>query len=131
METIAQRVMKIVEANGGNMSEFARAIGVTPAYISKLGKEPDRVPSERTLTDICEKFNVNPVWLRTGEGEPFLPVTREEEISELVSRALNGSNDFKKAVIKMICSRTDAELNALEKALEAIYEDIQKEKDQA
>ena len=27
--------------------------------------------SRRTLADICEKFNVNPEWLETGEGEPY------------------------------------------------------------
>ena len=56
--------------------------------------------------------------------------SREEEISELVGAALNGSSDFKKAVIRMICSRTDKELEALEGALRNIYENIQKEKSQ-
>lgn len=52
METISQRIIKIVNALGGNKSEFARRINLTPAYISKLDKKPDMIPSDRTITDI-------------------------------------------------------------------------------
>ena len=53
--------------------------------------------------------------------------TKEEEISEMVGSALSGSSDFKKAVIRMICSRSDKELEALEAALRAVYENIKNE----
>ena len=49
------------------------------------------------------------------------------EIAELVGQALNGSNEFKKAVIRMICSRTDSELKVLEDALRIVYESIKEE----
>ena len=75
METIANRVIKIVEATGGNKSEFARKINLTPAYISKLDKQPDRIPSDRTIADICREFNVSETWLRTGDGEMFEKAT--------------------------------------------------------
>ena len=45
----------------------------------------------------------------------------------MVVSALTGSSEFKKAVIRMICSRTDEELKALEEALIAVYESIKKE----
>ena len=53
--------------------------------------------------------------------------SREEEIAELVGNALQGSSEFKKAVIKMICSRSDKELEVLHEALLAVYENIKKE----
>jgi hypothetical protein len=53
--------------------------------------------------------------------------SREEEIVELVGSALTGSSEFKKAVIRMICSRSDEELKALEAALMAVYEGIKKD----
>ena len=59
LETISQRIIKIVNALGGNKSEFARRINLTPAYISKLDKKPDMIPSDRTITDICREFNVS------------------------------------------------------------------------
>lgn len=125
MSTIAERIIMVVESTGGNKSEFARVIGVTPAYISKLGKEPDRIPSDRTIKDICDKFAVSEHWLRTGEGEMCVPRSREEEIEDMVSRALSGTNEFKRAVIRMICTRTESELEALEKMLWQIVENME------
>ena len=72
MENISDRIIKIVEALGVSKSEFARRINVSPSYISKLGKEPDRMPSERMIIDICRTFNVSRAWLTTGHGEMFL-----------------------------------------------------------
>lgn len=125
MDTIATRVIDVCDRRAdGNMSAFARAIGVTPAYISKLKNEPDRMPSDRTIADICRVFSVREEWLRNGAGNMEEPVSREEEISNLVGQALDGSSEFKLAVIRMICSRSDSELQTLEAALRNIYEQL-------
>lgn len=63
MKTIAERIMEVVEEKGGNKSDFARKINVTPAYISKLGKDPNCIPSDRTIADICREFNISELWL--------------------------------------------------------------------
>lgn len=86
-----------------------------------------RDPSDRTISDICRIFDIQEDWLRHGLEPMRAAKSREEEIAELVGQALSGSNDFKKAVIRMICSRTDDELKALEAALLAVYESIKKE----
>ena len=39
-----------------------------PVNLLESGK---RQLTARTASDICEKFNVNPHWLETGEGEPY------------------------------------------------------------
>ena len=39
--------------------------------------------SERTIKDICRIYNVNEEWLRTGNGEPYVPKTKNEEIAEM------------------------------------------------
>ena len=83
-----------------------------------------REPSDRTISDICRVYGINETWLREGAGAMYVPKTREETIAELVGSALNGSSDFKKAVIQMICSRTDQELETLEAALRSIYESL-------
>lgn len=98
MPTIAQRIIAVVDANGGNMSEFARRLGVTPAYISKLRKSPEAVPSDRTIMDICREYNVNERWLRTGEGEMFNELSRDEQITRFVAKTLRESSDsFRKS----------------------------------
>ena len=58
MNTIEKRITYIVDTKcGGNRSKFARAINVTPAYAAQL-YAGDRLPSDRTISDICREFGV-------------------------------------------------------------------------
>lgn len=123
METISQRITHVVESEKLTKTAFANSINISQPYLSQICSG-QREPSDRTVSDICRVYGINEPWLREGVGEMYVPKTREETIAELVGSALNGSNDFKKAVIQMICSRTDQELETLEAALRAIYESL-------
>ena len=129
MDTIAKRIMAVVEATGGNKSEFARTIGVTPAYISKLGKEPDRIPSERTIKDICEKYSVSAKWLRTGEGKMFIDLNREAQITKIVSEALRGENPTdQQRFLNALLGATPEELRAIAEFAKRLAAEYEKEK---
>ncbi len=123
MDTVGTRIRDARKASGKTQRDFAAGLGMSENFIWQIEKG-QREPSDRTISDICRVYGINEVWLRTGEGEMYVPKTREETIAELVGSALNGSNDFKKAVIQMICSRTDQELETLETALRSIYESL-------
>lgn len=73
METINSRISQLVtEKCDGNKSEFARRVGITPAYAAQLCAGT-RAPSDRTISDICRIFNVNRRYLEQGEEPMFLP----------------------------------------------------------
>lgn len=120
------RIQRIIQEFKITKTEFANRLGVSQAFVSQICSGA-REPSDRTVSDICRIFDVREEWLRDGLEPMRAPKTKEEEISEMVGAALNGSNEFKKAVIRMICSRSDAELEALEKAFRAVYENIKGE----
>lgn len=117
------RIRIVRNDNGLTQTEFAEKLGLTKNFISLI-ENGNREPSDRTIKDICRIFAVREEWLRTGDGEMLEPMTREEEIAQMVNGAINGSSEFKRAVIRMICSRTDDELEALEKALRSVYESL-------
>lgn len=126
MGELSKRIAKIVDEEcSGNRSLFARKIKITPAFAAQL-YDGSREPSDRTISDICETFGIHEDWLRHGLEPMKVAKTKEEEISEMVGAALSGSSEFKRSVVKMICSRTDDELKVLEAALMAIFEDIKK-----
>ena len=113
METIASRIIEVCnDCVGGNMSAFAREIGVTPAYISKLKNEPDRTPSDRTIREICRVFKVDEVWLRTGIGSPNIKKSRKEELNAIFSDALDGVPD-KDKFLRALASVPDSAFPAL------------------
>lgn len=118
METIAERIIQIVGENGGNKSEFARKINVTPAYISKLEKKPESVPSDRTIADICRKFNVSEVWLRTGEGEPHIQRDEDEEFLEVMEQIHMSDDELIKRIIKAYWFMEDDEKAAIRKLID-------------
>lgn len=83
MDEISERIVLIIkEACGGNRSEFARQINVTPAYAAQIYAGA-RTPSDRTISDICRVFRVNETWLRTGTGSPYRAKSRPEELAEI------------------------------------------------
>ena len=58
--------------NGKGMSqtEFASQIGMTRSMVSNLELGLVEIPSYK-INSICNQFNVNEQWLRTGEGQMF------------------------------------------------------------
>ena len=123
MTTIGEQIRDARKALSLTQKEFSAALGMSENYIWQIEKG-QREPSDRTVSDICRIFAIREEWLRTGTGEMREPMTKEEEIAQLVNGAINGSSEFKRAVIKMICSRTDSELEALEAALRSVYESL-------
>lgn len=109
-----------------SQKDFGEQLNLSENFIWMIEKG-NRAPSDRTISDICRIFDIQEDWLRHGLEPMRAAKSREEEIADLVGSALTGSSEFKKAVIKMICSRTDEELKTLEAALLAVYEGIKKD----
>ncbi len=53
-----------------NQVDFAKNIHISQPQYSLLEKSL-RVLTERTFNDICREYNVNPTWLRDGDGDIF------------------------------------------------------------
>lgn len=124
MGTVAERIIQAVDALGISKSEFARKINVTPAYISKLGKFPDSVPSDRTITDICREFNVSEVWLRDGKEPMFHPKSRNEELFEFATKVADGDPGSIQAQLLAVMARlTDEQWEVLAQVAEEFVEE--------
>ena len=121
------RIKEIRIKAGLTQQEFSDRLGMPRSNIAGYEKGV-RNPSSAVITAICREFGISETWLRTGEGQMHAARTRQEEIADMVNRALSGSDEFKAAVIRMICTRTEAELKALEKMLWDLVAELEKEK---
>lgn len=127
MDTIANRIMLVVEKTCKNKSEFARKVNVTPAYISRLGKHPELVPSDRTIIDICEKFNVREKWLREGKGEMFLELSKDAELASFVDSILIAEkDDFKRRIVSIMAKMNAEQWKMLESLALQLTDEIKK-----
>ena len=64
----AQRIIRIMEEENMNATQFAEAIGIRRAAMSHLVKGRNN-PSADIITKVIKRFNtVNPGWLLTGDG---------------------------------------------------------------
>lgn len=100
------RIKQIRKTVGLNQSDFGKQIGVKGNTIGnyEIGL---RTPSDAVLLSICREFGVNEQWLRTGEGEMFVEMSRDEEIASFMGELLSEeSDDFKHRFIGAL-SRLD------------------------
>ena len=70
MSTIGERITMVRTDAGLTMTAFAERLNLSKSSISVAESDKSKL-SKRAILDICEKFNVNPEWLETGEGEPY------------------------------------------------------------
>lgn len=102
---------------------FGSKIGVGRSAISNL-EAGNSNPSNQLITSICREFNVNETWLRTGEGEMFNDISREEEITRFVGKLMRNSDDsFKKALILALSQLPEESWLVLEDFVNRIYDE--------
>ena len=70
---IGERFKKIIKILGLTNVEFAESLGLTKAAVSEIIHGRVKKPSGPLLELLKIKFNINPTWLLTGEGDMFLP----------------------------------------------------------
>lgn len=94
---------------------FAETLGLSRDTIANV--EGGRIEiKDIFILSICREFNVNETWLRTGEGEMFIELSRDEQIAEFVGRTLlTESESFKKRFIAMLAKLDESDWETLEK----------------
>lgn len=109
-----------------SVTKFAESLNISKSLIS-LYESGQRNISNRTLLDICRIYNVNEEWLRTGKGEMFNPLDREQEVAVIAKRILKADYDdvFSKWV-KNLATLDNEELATLDKIIKKL---VKEEKD--
>lgn len=77
-----ERIKELRKVLKMSQESFGNQLGVTGAGISKI-ESGERNLTEQMLKSICREFNVDYLWLTTGEGEMFtdLPETLFDELA--------------------------------------------------
>lgn len=102
--------------------EFADSLGLKRNTVGsyEIGKIE---PSDRTISDICRVFHVNEIWLRTGDGEPFAELSREEELAAFAGELIAGADEFKKRLVICLSRLSPEEWALLEGMAQKLAEE--------
>ena len=114
------RIKKIRKELDLTQQEFADRIGIARGNIAayEVGKN---APSDSVISLICREFSVNENWLRTGEGDMFMELSRDEQIEEFIGNLLQGEEDsFKRRLISGLAALDENGWKVLEDFMDSI-----------
>ena len=124
--SICSRLREIRKANGYTQKQFADALGLKQSTIATY-ESGRQTPSDRTISDICHKFNVDLVWLRTGVGEMFKSITGSQELAEIFAR-VQIEDDDKSRLIRAMVQLPDEAFPVFVKYIEKLHEKLSEDK---
>ena len=124
-----ERLKELRRVLNFSQEELGTRLGVTRAAISRL-ENGERNITEQMALSIIREFNVNEVWLRTGIGEMFEEISRDEELAGWAGRLLVGNSEedeFIKKFVHTLSKLDSRDWEALRKIATAMSEQNKKE----
>lgn len=120
------------------LKELRKALHLTQQKLAdKLGVKQNTIaqyemgrnePSDAVIVSICREFGVSEDWLRNGNGDMFIPMTRDEEIASFIGSVQADVDDtFKKRFISALAKLSTEEWKAIEHLIENMISEREKE----
>ena len=126
--TQGERIREVRNTLGLTLEKFGNRLGVTKVAISNIEKG-NRNLTEQMTKAICREFNVDYMWLTTGDGEMF--IDNDDDFIERIDRIMAGEDEARKNFFKFMLELSDEDIAALDhlmkKAIEFTHNN--KEKD--
>lgn len=121
--TIGERIGCLRKELKMSRRVFGEKLGVSESVIVNIEydrlKRPEQKESLYKL--ICREFNVDESWLRTGEGEMFKKLNRQQELAQLTATLFKEEEDsFKSRLIMALAQLNEEEWELLEEISEKI-----------
>lgn len=115
-----ERLKQLRTVLGLSQEAFGETVGVTKAAISRIESGINSL-SDRMILSIVTQHNVNERWLRTGEGDMFIELSKDEQIEDFIGNLLSSEDDsFKRRLISGLAALDENGWNVLEKFLDSI-----------
>ena len=125
--TQGERIREVRNTLGLTLEKFGDRLGVTKVAISNIEKG-NRNLTEQMTKAICREFNVDYMWLTTGDGEMF--IDNDDDFIERIERIMAGEDEARKNLFKFMLELSDDDIAALDRLMKKAIKFTQdKEKD--
>lgn len=111
-----ERLKELRKALGLKQYEFAKKLNIKRTTYTNYETGLNN-PTDAVIGLICRTFNVNEKWLRTGEGEMFIDISRDQQIFDFMNKLEVDDSEFKRQFINMLCNMTEEEWSFVEKKM--------------
>ena len=116
-----ERLRKLRKTLDMTQQEFAEKLGIKRSTMATYESGRNE-PIDAVISLICREFNVSEEWLRTGKGDMFIQLSRNEEIAEFVGQLMSDEDDsFKKRLISGLAALDENGWKVLEDFLDSIH----------
>ena len=105
-----ERIILILQEFHLKKVDFAKRLKLSQPFVSELCSGA-KMPSDRTISDICTEFQIDEHWLRTGEGEMKLKQTEED--AKRMGRLMLGMSQNKKKLFRILMDMPDELLDEM------------------
>lgn len=116
------RIKQIRNSNPNWKSQdlFASFLGIPKANLSSY-ETGRRTPTDAVIQLICEKCSVSEEWLRTGNGDMFVPGIKDKQISAMLADVMkSGEDSFRHRLVSALARLDDEGWDNLEKLIDMI-----------
>lgn len=126
--TQGERIREVRKALGLTLEKFGEKIGMKKNSLSQLENGKNSV-TEQVVKAICREYNVDYMWLTTGDGEMFIDT--DDDFIERIDRIMAGEDEARKSLFKFMLELSDEDIAALDRLMKKAIEFTQnnKEKD--
>lgn len=87
MNTINDRIAYLIKDLGITKTKFAETINLSQPFVSAVCSG-SKIPSDRTISDICREFNISLAWLRDGTEPMYVQRSENERMAMLFNDVL-------------------------------------------
>lgn len=117
---IKDRIKLIRKEKKLTQVEFGDVIGVKGNTVTNY-ETGLRNPTDAVVKSICREFNVSEEWLRSGNGEMFIELDREQEIASMTAMLFKEEEtSFKYRLINALCKLDEKGWEVLEQLAKEI-----------
>lgn len=114
------RIEEVRKREGLTQEQFAEKINLSRNYLWML-ENGSRVPSDRTIKDICDKFGIREEWLRNGTGEMMVQDAQSDKVVAFIGDVTRDDDDtFKKRFVEMLADLSPGDWELLERMAEKL-----------
>lgn len=108
------RFKELRETLSLTQQKFADRLDISRNFVAQI-EMGNKIPSERTIKDICREFKVNYDWLVNGTGNMFQD--DDSDAQAIVDSVMTGDNEFAKKILVKFAKLSEEHWKQLEEIL--------------